>query len=72
MNTRDSVVTVIGMVITAVLLLSMGSCVYNYNLDNRDRKQQKIEQCIKNGYGGMIELNDGRSFICTGGGTPQK
>lgn len=71
MSTRDSIVVVIGMLIAAVLLVGLGSCTYNYNLDNRERKQQKIEQCVKNGYGGMIELSDGRSFVCVGGATPQ-
>lgn len=71
MSTRDSIVAVVGMITAVVLLFGLGSCVRDYNLDNRDRKQQKIEQCIKSGYGGMIELSDGRSFVCVGGAVPQ-
>lgn len=52
----------------AVVIVGLGGCAYSLTIDSRERKQQKIQQCVERGYGGMIELNDGRSFICTGGG----
>lgn len=67
MSKSETLTTIIGIIVGGLLLFGLGSCGYDLVIDNRERKQDKIEQCIDKGYGGMVELSDGRSFVCTGG-----
>jgi hypothetical protein len=66
LTTKQAIVYVIAILVTGILLFSAGSCTYSYNLDNRDRKQHRQDQCVDQGFGGVVELSDGRSYVCVG------
>jgi hypothetical protein len=68
MHNRDYVAMIIAGIVLAALLFGLGSCAYNLSVDGRERKQQIVEKCLDNGYGGVINLSDGKSWVCTGAG----
>lgn len=67
-STKQTIVYIVAILAALAVVVGIGLFAYTLTLDSRDRKQQKIEQCIDEGYGGMVELSDNRSFVCTGGG----
>jgi len=68
MNKRDFIATIVSVLTAGVLLFGAGSCGYHLSIDNRERNQEKVEQCLSNGYGGAIKLTDGSGWVCVGGG----
>lgn len=67
MNYKDMATSLSALVVAAVLLVLMGSCTYSLVTDSRERKQQKIQACLSQGYAGAIELDKGEGWVCTGG-----
>lgn len=67
MNTRDAIVGVIAALIAAALLAGGVASCSKLVTDSRDRNQDKVNACLHSGFGGAVELNDGVSWVCTGG-----